>query len=45
MVRAATEAGLSPMGAVSIQVYGLNRTGLVQARTRVPAAAAASVPG
>ena len=35
MVRAAAEAGLSPMGAVSIQVYGLNRTGLVQARTRV----------
>jgi len=35
MVRAAIEAGLSPMGAVSIQVYGLNRTGLVQARIRM----------
>jgi uncharacterized protein (TIGR02646 family) len=35
MVRAAAEAGLSPIGAVTIQVYGLNRTGLVQARTRV----------
>ena len=34
----AAEAGrvrVSKMGAVSIQVYGLNRTGLVQARTRV----------
>jgi hypothetical protein len=28
-------AKISKMGAVSIQVYGLNRTGLVQARTRV----------
>lgn len=28
-------ARVSKMGAVSIQVYGLNRTGLVQARTRV----------
>lgn len=31
----ADAAGVSRMGAVSIQVYGLNRTGLVQARTRV----------
>lgn len=28
-------AGLSPRGAVSIQVYGLNRLGLVQERTRL----------
>lgn len=32
---AATAAAVSAMGAVSIQVYGLNRLGLVQARTRV----------
>lgn len=31
----AKEAGISPMGMVSIQVYGLNRLGLVQARTRL----------
>ncbi|ESZ51040.1 endonuclease [Mesorhizobium sp. L2C054A000] len=31
---AAARAGVSAMGAVSIQVYGLNRLGLVQARTR-----------
>ncbi|MFT4793523.1 MAG: hypothetical protein ACJAVR_001858 [Paracoccaceae bacterium] len=29
------DASVSKMGAVSIQVFGLNRTGLVQARTRV----------
>lgn len=28
-------AGISPRGAVSIQIYGLNRLGLVQERTRV----------
>ncbi|MFT7392339.1 MAG: hypothetical protein ACI9ZH_002577 [Paracoccaceae bacterium] len=33
-MRDADAAGVSRMGAVSIQVYGLNRTGLVQARTR-----------
>ncbi|WP_417683970.1 hypothetical protein [Roseibium sp.] len=32
---AANAAGVSSRGAVSIQVYGLNRLGLVQARTRV----------
>lgn len=32
---AAAEAGVSQRGAVSIQVYGLNRLGLVQERTRV----------
>ncbi|MDH6265392.1 hypothetical protein M2360_000773 [Rhizobium sp. SG_E_25_P2] len=35
IVGAATAAGLSEKGAVSTQVYGLNRLGLVQARTRV----------
>jgi uncharacterized protein (TIGR02646 family) len=32
---AAEAAGVSVRGAVSIQIYGLNRMGLVQARTRV----------
>ena len=32
---AAGESGLSVRGAVSIQVYGLNRLGLVQERTRI----------
>jgi hypothetical protein len=35
IVAAAKAAGVSIEGAVSIQVYGLNRLGLVQARTRV----------
>jgi hypothetical protein len=32
---AASDADLSPRGAVSVHVYGLNRLGLVQERTRV----------
>ncbi|MBG7614641.1 endonuclease [Brevundimonas sp. BAL450] len=32
---AARTAGLSPRGSVSIQVYGLNRLGLIQERTRL----------
>ena len=35
IVKAASSAGVSAIGAVSIQVYGLNRLSLVQARTRV----------
>lgn len=35
LVALATQAGVSPMGLVSIQVYGLNRLSLVQARTKV----------
>ncbi|MCA0873048.1 hypothetical protein LCL97_19635 [Seohaeicola saemankumensis] len=35
VVDGAASAGVSVRGAVSIQVYGLNRLGLVQARTRV----------
>lgn len=31
----ARAAGISPRGAVSIQIYGLNRLGLVQERTRI----------
>lgn len=33
--QAARSAGLSPRGSVSIQVYGLNRLGLIQERTRL----------
>ncbi len=35
LVAAANQAKLSPKGLMSIQVYGLNRLGLVQARARV----------
>ncbi|MDK1494288.1 hypothetical protein QN219_30475 [Sinorhizobium sp. 7-81] len=35
LVALAAQAGVSPMGLVSIQVYGLNRLSLVQARTKV----------
>lgn len=35
IVADARAAGISPVGAVSIQVYGLNRLALVQARSRV----------
>lgn len=35
LLAAAASLGVSAMGLVSIQVYGLNRLGLVQARTRV----------
>ncbi|RWP42958.1 MAG: endonuclease [Mesorhizobium sp.] len=34
-VAIATKAGVSVMGMVSIQIYGLNRLGLVQTRTKV----------
>lgn len=35
LVSIANRAGVSPMGLASIQIYGLNRLGLVQARTKI----------